>query len=74
MGSLDYVGRDCKEFCSGRLLKVSHGEVTPLSSRTLRARQKKSTFLSCITKMDQFFYQFFFMSRYTQYLLHTKNS
>ena len=27
-------------------------------------------FLSCITNMDQFF----FMSRYTRYLLHTKNS
>ena len=60
MGSLDYVGRDCKEFCSGRLLKVSHGEVTPLSSRTLRARQKKIYFSKLHNKNGSIFLSIFF--------------
>ena len=33
----------------------NHGEVTPLSSRTPRARQRNLFFLCCITKMDQNF-------------------
>ena len=36
-----------------------HGEVTPMSSRTSRVRQKNLLFLSCITKMDQNFINFF---------------
>ena len=41
------------------LIDHVHGEVTPLSSRTLRARQKNLFFLSCITKMDQDFINVF---------------
>ena len=39
-----------------------------------RERQKKSIFSKLHHKNGSKFYQFFFMSRYTQYLLHTKNS
>ena len=53
------------------LMSYGHREVTPLSSRTPRARQKKSIFSKLHHKNESKFYQFFFMSRYTQYLLHT---
>ena len=52
----------------------SHGEVTPLSSRTPRARQKKSVFFKLHHKIGSKFYQFYFMSRYTRNVLDTKNS
>ena len=46
--------------CNGLPASVSkHGEVTPLSSGTPRARQKNLFFLSCITKVDQNYINFF---------------
>ena len=45
---------------------------TPLSSWTPRAIKKNLRFTWCITKMGQNFINFFVMSRYTQYILHSK--
>ena len=50
------------------------GGCTPLSSRTPLARQKNYTFSKLYHKNGSKFYQFFFLNRYTQDLLHTKNS
>ena len=41
--------------------------------RTPRVRQKKSTFSKLHHKNGSQFYHNFLMSRYTKYLLHTKN-
>ena len=54
--------------------KKNHEEVTALSITTPRARQKKTIFSKLHHKNGSKFYQCFFMSRYTQYLLQTKNS
>ena len=53
-------------------VRSSHGEVTPLSSWEPRANKKKSIFSKLHHQNGSKFYQLFFMSRYTWYLLHGK--
>ena len=53
---------------------VTKGVATGGALHNTTCETKKTTFSKLRHKNGSKFYQFFFMSRYTQYLFHTKNS
>ena len=72
IAALKQIQATCNRRCRRGLDTGGARGCTPLSSRTSCARQNNLFCVSCITKKGQNFINFFFMSRYTRYPLHSK--